>query len=53
MMKPGYEGHHMSWEYVLFVPEWINTMFPHCVETNKNMDKVNDIAVDWYNIQWI
>ena len=50
---PGYEGHHMSWEYVLYVPIWLNHMISHCVETNRNMDKVNAIAIDWYNNQWI
>lgn len=50
-INPEYVGHHMNQEYVLFVPKWLNEMIPHSVSTNKNMDKINSIAIDWYNNQ--
>lgn len=53
MLKPGYEEHHMSWEYVLYVPKWLNHICYHNVKKNINMKKVNTIAIEWYNLGWI
>lgn len=43
-----YEGHHLNVDDVLFVPKKLHESIRHSLTKNKNMDKINFIAIQWY-----
>lgn len=45
---PGAHLHHMTWETGIWVPRELHRCIPHCLETGKNMDKINIIVMDWF-----
>lgn len=40
--------HHMTKDTGVYIPEWLHRSIPHCLETGKNMDKINAAAMEWY-----
>jgi hypothetical protein len=49
----GAEAHHLDNERVLFIPKELHGSIKHCLETNKNMEKINTLAVQWWITQVI
>ncbi len=46
----GSEGHHIDKYYVLFIPRSLHQSIKHNVFTDKNMDEINFIALQWYGL---
>jgi len=44
----GFDGHHLDFNYVLFVPKELNRSVSHSVSRDRNMDVINDKVCDWY-----
>ena len=44
---PGSEGHHIDKEFVIHIPKKMHRSISHNVFTGKNMDKINDLAIDF------
>lgn len=40
--------HHMTKDTGVYIPEALHRSIPHCLETGKNMDKINAEAMKWY-----
>ena len=43
----GSHAHHIDKEFVLFIPKFLHQSVPHNVWNGKNMEKINDIAIEW------
>jgi len=43
----GSEGHHISENFVIFIPAEIHRKIKHCIWTWKNMDKINRLAIKY------
>jgi len=43
----GSEGHHLDKEHVLYIPKELHHTIWHSVITGKNMDEINDKAMEW------
>lgn len=41
------EGHHINKNDVIYVPKEIHQSISHCLETGKNMNKINEIAMNY------
>ncbi len=46
--NPEYVGHHLDKINVLFIPEKLHKSVFHSVLMNINMNKINDVAINWY-----
>jgi hypothetical protein len=40
-------AHHVTTEYVVYVPEYLNKSFAHNIHTRKNMDEVNFFVLNY------
>ena len=43
----GAEGHHIDFEYVVYIPEQLHTSISHNVWTGKGMNDINAKVLDW------
>lgn len=43
-----YEGHHINLNDVLFIPKNLHKSVSHSVLMDRNMNKINLIAIEWY-----
>lgn len=43
----GCEGHHIDKEFIIYVPKEMHRSIYHSVIRNINMDKINDLAIDF------
>ena len=43
----GSDGHHLDEEFVVYIPTELHRSIYHCVRTGINMDKINDLAIDY------
>ena len=41
----GSEAHHISQNFVIYIPEEIHRGISHCLETGKNMNEINKLAI--------
>lgn len=46
--KDGFEGHHLDREHVLYIPKELHEATRHDVFSGKNMDIINEKAINWY-----
>lgn len=46
--QDGWVGHHIDYDYVIFVPEELHKSISHSVTNNKNMDLINNKVYEWY-----
>lgn len=44
----GCEGHHLNYEDVIFIPKDLHRSVSHSVTQNRNMHKINNLAIDYY-----
>ncbi len=44
----GWVGHHLDWDYVIYIPEELHKSVCHSVIKNINMDIINDKVYDWF-----
>ncbi len=44
----GWVGHHLDFNYVIFIPEELHKSVWHSVTKNRNMDIINDKVYDWF-----
>lgn len=44
----GWVGHHIDWNYVIYIPEELHKSVYHSVSKNINMDIINDKVYDWF-----
>ena len=44
----GSDGHHLNYEDVIYIPKELHRSVSHSVTQNRNMDKINDLAIEWY-----
>ena len=44
----GWVGHHLDWNYVIFIPEKLHKSIWHSVTKNINMDLINDKVYEWF-----
>ncbi len=44
----GWVGHHIDWNYVIFIPEKLHKSIYHSVTKDVNMDIINDKVYDWF-----
>lgn len=44
----GWVGHHIDYNYVIFIPEELHKSVYHSVSKNKNMDIINDKVYGWF-----
>lgn len=45
---PGFVGHHLDKEYVLYIPEELHKLSKHRQDNQASMDRINDIVMKWY-----
>lgn len=45
---PNCEGHHLNYEYVIFIPKDLHRSIQHSVIHNRNMHEINTLAIDYY-----
>ena len=43
------EGHHISENFVIYIPRELHRSIPHNIWTGKNMDKINKLAIEYLN----
>lgn len=41
-------GHHLDYNYILFIPKELHDSIRHSVVKNKNMDIINDKIYEWF-----
>lgn len=41
-------GHHLDKDHVLYIPKELHTSVPHTQKNKESMDKINEIAINWY-----
>jgi len=46
--QDGFEGHHLDFSNVIFIPEELHKSVWHSVIANRNMNEINDKVCDWY-----
>ena len=44
---PGSEGHHFDRYFVIYMPKEKHRSIYHSITKNTNMDKINDLAIDY------
>jgi len=44
----GWVGHHIDWDYVIFIPEKLHKSVYHSVQKDINMDIINDRVYEWF-----
>ena len=42
----GSEGHHISQNFVIYMPSELHRSLSHCLETGKNMEQMNKLAIE-------
>jgi hypothetical protein len=44
----GWVGHHIDYNYVIYIPEELHKSTYHSVTKNINMDVINDKVYEWF-----
>ena len=44
----GWVGHHLDYNYVIFIPEELHKSVRHSVTKNRNMNIINDKVYEWF-----
>ena len=44
------DGHHIDKQHVVYIPHDLHNSISHCLETGKNMEEINQIAMMYLNM---
>lgn len=48
----GSHGHHITKNIAIFIPSFLHSAYRHNIWTGKNMEEINEIAMNWLLGEW-